>query len=137
MAGLVALSVILIAAAVLFVRLLAGNRHRLRAVVRFTRGHAIATLVMALMSPVGVVLGAPYAVILVLTNPDFFKSGGALWVLVYCVVWYIPASLVVSGVHNKWLRVLALFLFWLALVSCVFLVGRIVGGDGFDFPGIV
>lgn len=138
---------------ILVARLLFQNRVRLKTVLRVTRGHIIAALALAILSPVGAVGGIPVSAIYVIFDPGITTVhgtihlfdelspvqravAGALWIVVYSLIWYFPASLVVSGIASKWRRFLVFALFLLG-IGAAFHVLYLIGsrGDVYLFPG--
>lgn len=135
--GVLLLGAVSVVSCVIFLRLLRKNSDRLRSIYRLTRGHLIAALALALLSPLGAIYALPISGLYLATDPDFSKTAIGLWTLFLCVFWYIPASLAVSGTSNKLFRILTLLAFWSGYVAIVVLVQLMTGSEGYFLPGIL
>jgi hypothetical protein len=141
---LIFLLVIPYAAAVLFSKLLYRNRNRMGTFLRPTRGHLVATVSLALFMPLGLYKGIPLTALFMLLSrdPDFSVAMEIFWLILFCALCYVPASLAVSGISNKILRVLALFLFWAGYYVLSLLVSLLGSGgaknlEGYLLPGLL
>lgn len=126
-------------AVAVFLDLLWRNRHRLRTVLRPTRGHLVATAVMTFLTPLGtgLIFQLPAFWFVVLGfQPEFSLAAICLWIAMLFGMWYFPASLAVSSIRQKPRRLLTLFAFWAGHTCVLFLAQVLSGQSEYVLPGI-
>lgn len=110
-----------------------ANRKRLRAVLRPNAGRVIGALLLVFITPLAVFDWLPFFFggIAIGTVLALSVQGQLLWALmslaalpVAFALWYPFACLIVSGIHNRALRVAVFFLmFWAAYSAIILAVG--------------
>lgn len=101
--------------------LLLANRHRLRGVLRLTRGHIIGALALALVTPMVIYDWLPWIVLGLLA---FVIPFGILPAVILTLLWYPVACLIVSGTKSKLLRFgLFCLMFWATYSAQMLLFG--------------
>jgi hypothetical protein len=131
---LVAISTFLLAMAIgSQVTLFRQNRHRLRSVLRPNLGRVVSAVVLAILLPYYVLDSFPvtflFALVVVfgkivsgdLAHPEILLALTG-FVLFGCPAAYVFASLIISGVQSRWVRVALFGQVWLGVYGAVLLV---------------
>ncbi|MCP5356194.1 MAG: hypothetical protein H6903_13490 [Rhodobacteraceae bacterium] len=125
-------------AAIVFSLLWRSNRNRLRFVLKPTWSHIVTTAILALATPIGAdrSLPLPAIVLLIQFEPDYSMRAVGVWIVVFFIVWYLPASLAVVAIRNRVLRFVNLCLFWGGYAGFLYLALRLSDSEGYLMPGI-
>lgn len=115
-----------------------ANWHRRRVVFHPNRGRIIGAVVLAAVTPVGVIAGVPSiigfrAVIWFISliggagGWSLFNLVAPLILIVVLLFWYGVSCLIVSGITSRWVRVAVFALmFWAAYSTVILIAGNTV-----------